>query len=78
MTPRLTRYIIATQYNDSAVSYFSPHMLIITYILSMVIKMGGPGGNGVINIHALSTFGTESFYQTFKGSTVCSSTWDGY
>ena len=73
--PRLTRHIIATEYNDSTVGYFSSHMLIITYTLSTVIKMGGPSGNGVIYIHALSTFGTES---AFKGSSACSSNRDGY
>ena len=77
-TPRLTRHITATEYEDSTVGYFSPHMLIITYMLSMVIKMGGSGSNGVINIHMLSTFSTESLYQAFKWSTACSSTWDGY
>lgn len=65
-TSRLTRHIIATEYNDSTVGYFSPHMLIITYMLNMVIKMGGPSGNGVINIKALSTFGSQPFYQAFK------------
>jgi hypothetical protein len=58
MTPRLTRHVIATEHNDSSVGYFSPHTVIITYTLSTVIKTGGPSGNGVINIHALSTFGT--------------------
>jgi len=65
-TSRLTRHITATEYKDSTVGCFSPHMLIITYTLSMVIKMGGPSGNGVINIHALSTSSTQSFYQAFK------------
>jgi len=48
-TSRLTRHITATEYNDSTFGYYSPHMLIITYMLSMAIKMEGPSGNGVIN-----------------------------